>query len=91
MIVTKKRLPRRSFLKGMGTVVALPLLDAMVPAFVRAEAKPPVRMAFAYVPNGIVMKDWTPKAVGANFEFSRILKPLEALRSDVLVLSNLDS
>src|SRR5262252_1942167 len=94
MIVTKKRLPRRTFLKGMGTVVALPLLDAMVPAFVRAagaEAKPPVRIAFAYVPNGIVMKDWTPKAVGANFEFTRILKPLEALRSDVLVLSNLDS
>src|SRR6266536_2306445 len=94
MTITGKRLPRRTFLRGLGTIVALPMLDAMVPAFARRHSldlKPPVRMAFAYVPNGIVMKDWTPKAVGKDYEFTRILKPLEALREDIFVLSNLDS
>src|SRR5258708_37499000 len=94
MIVTGKRLPRRTFLQGLGTIVALPMLDAMVPAFARSgslDLKAPVRMAFAYVPNGIVMKDWTPTATGRDYELSRILKPLEALREDILVLSNLDS
>jgi hypothetical protein len=70
------------------------MLEAMVPALVcgRAlEVKPPLRLAFAYVPNGIVMKDWTPKATGRDYEFTRILKPLETLREDLLVLSNLDS
>ena len=94
MIVTGKHLPRRTFLQGLGTIVALPMLDAMVPAFARnryPDLKPPIRMAFAYVPNGIVMEDWTPKATGRDFEFTRILKPLEGLREDILVLSNLDS
>src|SRR6266446_4534272 len=94
MMFTNKRLPRRSFLKGVGTVVALPMLDAMVPAFARGgtvDMKAPVRVAFAYVPNGIVMKDWTPKATGKDYEFTRILKPLEALREDIFILSNLDS
>jgi hypothetical protein len=74
------------------------MLDAMGPAFAspglnsrRLNVKPPVRMAFAYVPNGIVMKDWTPKAVGKDYDFTRILKPLEAFRKDIFVLSNLDS
>jgi hypothetical protein len=78
----------------MGTMVAIPFLDAMVPAFARGhalESVTPVRMAFAYVPNGIVMKDWTPKTTGRDYEFTRILKPLEALRSDIQILSNLDS
>jgi len=94
MIITRKRLPRRTFLRGLGTIVAVPMLDAMVPALARGrflEVKPPVRMAIAYVPNGIVMKDWTPKTTGKEFELTRILKPLEALRADLLVLSNLDS
>src|SRR6266436_781915 len=94
MTITGKRLPRRTFLRGLGTIVALPMLDAMVPAFARRhslDSKAPVRMAFAYVPNGIVMKDWTPKAVGKDYEVTRILKPLEALRTDIFVLSNLDS
>jgi hypothetical protein len=93
MIITRKRLPRRTFLRGLGTVVALPMLDAMVPALARApgaDAKAPVRMAIAYVPNGIVMNEWTPKAVGKDYELTRILKSLEAFRSDFLVLSNLD-
>lgn len=94
MIITGKRLSRRTFLRGMGTVISLPMLDAMVPAFARGgtfEAKPPVRMAFVYVPNGIVMKDWTPTATGPEYQFTRILKPLESFRKDLYVLSNLDS
>jgi hypothetical protein len=86
MIVTRKHLHRRSFLKGMGAVVALPVLDAMTPALARA-AQAPVRLAFTYVPNGIVMNDWTPAAEGAAYEFTRILKPLEPFRQDMLVLS----
>ncbi|HMG35606.1 MAG TPA: DUF1552 domain-containing protein [Blastocatellia bacterium] len=93
MINTGKHLPRRTFLKGMGVSIALPLLDGMIPAFARASrvaATPPVRLTFVYVPNGIVMKDWTPKAVGKAYEFTRILKPLEPLREDLFVLSGLD-
>jgi hypothetical protein len=75
----------------MGAVVALPVLDAMTPAFARAAQlqKAPVRLAFTYVPNGIVMTDWTPAAEGAAFEFTRIMKPLEPFRNDMLVLSGL--
>src|SRR5260370_25817931 len=94
MIISRKRLPRRTFLQGLGTIVALPMLDAMVPAFARRHSldlKAPVRMAFTYVPNGIVMKDWTPDALGKDYAFTRILKPLAALREDIYVLSNLDS
>jgi hypothetical protein len=88
MIITRKHLPRRTFLKGVGAVVALPWLDAMVPAFAApAQAKAPVRMVFAYTPNGTIMADWTPKVVGKDFEFTRILKPLEAYREDLLVLT----
>jgi hypothetical protein len=89
MIVTGKHLHRRTFLRGVGAAIALPMLDAMRPAFASA-VKPPVRLAFAYIPNGVTMKDWKPAATGADFEFSRILKPLEAFRSDILVLSGLD-
>lgn len=88
MIITRKHLPRRTFLKGMGTAIALPLLDSMVPAM--ASWKAPVRLAFVYVPNGIVMEDWTPATTGREFAFTRILKPLEPLREDLMVLSGLD-
>jgi len=92
MIITRKHLPRRTFLKGMGTAIALPMLDAMTPALARGGAGPkaPARLAFVYVPNGIVMKDWTPEAVGKDYACTRILKPLEALREDFFVLSGLD-
>ena len=92
MIITNKCLPRRSFLKGMGTMLALPMLDAMAPAFASiggANGKAAVRLAFVYVPNGIIMKDWTPKGAGKDFEFSRILKPLAPVREDLLVISGL--
>ena len=91
MFVTRKHLPRRSFLKGMGAVVALPMLDAMTPALSAASRfqKPPMRLAFTYVPNGITMNDWTPAAEGAAYEFTRIMKPLEPFRADALVISGL--
>src|SRR5881392_3516908 len=93
MIITKKYLPRRTFLRGLGTAVALPFLDAMVPALAalnRPRAKPVVRMAFLYVPNGIIMKDWSPQTEGAGFEFPPTLKPVEQFRDRLLVLSGLD-
>jgi hypothetical protein len=88
--MTRKSIPRRAFLRGMGTAVALPFLDAMVPAFAAPRAgKPPVRMAFVYVPNGIDMRNWNPEYEGKLAELPRILKPLEPFKDDVLMLGNL--
>jgi hypothetical protein len=92
MIVTRKHLHRRTFLRGMGAVIALPVLDAMTPAFAaatRVATKSPLRLAFTYVPNGITMVDWTPKGEGPGFDFTRVMKPLEKFREDTLVLSGL--
>lgn len=90
MILTGKYLSRRSLLRGLGAAIALPQLDAMVPAASRVSgAKAPVRMLFLYVPNGIIMDDWTPKTTGADFAFERIMKPLEPLRDKLTVLSGL--
>ena len=91
MIVIRQHLPRRTFLKGMGAAIALPMLDAMTPAFaapLRAQARP-TRLAFTYVPNGITMPEWTPAGEGAAFQFSRVMKPLEKYREDLVVLSGL--
>lgn len=93
MIITKKSLHRRTFLRGLGSAIALPFLDAMTPAFAapsKSAAASAMRMAFLYVPNGIIMKDWTPKADGSGFEFPRTLKPVERFKDDLLVLSGLD-
>ncbi|HZM51443.1 MAG TPA: DUF1552 domain-containing protein [Vicinamibacteria bacterium] len=88
--IFRRHLARRTFLRGAGATLALPLLDAMRPAFARAAAvAPPVRLSFAYVPNGIIMPDWKPAEEGSAYAFTRILKPLEPLRDDVLVLSGL--
>jgi hypothetical protein len=91
MLVTRKQLHRRTFLRGMGAAIALPMLDAMTPAFGAPARlrKPPLRLGFTYVPNGITMADWTPKAAGRGFEFTRVMKPLERFRNDTLVLSGL--
>lgn len=88
------QLPRRTFLKGLGTAIALPMFESMMPGISRAAAvaggKPlPKRMAFVYVPNGANMADWTPKAVGSDFELPSILEPLKANQKDLLVLSGL--
>jgi hypothetical protein len=91
-MIMGKRLARRTFLRGLGAAIALPVLDAMTPAFAaatRLASNAPRRMAFVYVPNGIIMKDWTPAALGSDFEFPRILKPLEPYRQQVMVLSGL--
>ena len=88
MILTKKSLPRRTFLRGMGVTMALPLLDAMTPALA-ANPKPVVRLGFVYVPNGIIMDKWTPASDGADFQFAPTMKPLEAFRDRLLVFSGL--
>ena len=93
MMITKKSLARRTFLRGMGATLALPLLDSMTPAFAgpaRNGGAAATRMAFLYVPNGIIMKDWTPAAEGQGFEFGRTLKPVEAFREDITLLTGLE-
>jgi hypothetical protein len=80
-------------LRGTGAAIGLPFLDAMSPALAapaRSGSKPVARMAFLYVPNGIIMKDWTPKGAGTGYEFTPTLKPVEAFREKMLVLSGLD-
>jgi len=89
MTITKKHLARRTFLRGAGAALALPFLDSMVPAFGSPLAQPATRMGFVYVPNGIISKNWLPLSTGANLEFNSTMKPLEAFREQVLVLSNL--
>jgi hypothetical protein len=86
--VTKKHLPRRAVLRGLGASLALPWLDAMRPAFAGTEAAP-LRLAFTYVPNGVTLADWTPQGEGRDFRISRILKPLEAHREQLLVVTGL--
>jgi Protein of unknown function (DUF1552) len=88
MFLTKMSLPRRTFLRGMGVSLALPLLDAMVPAFARA-ADAPVRLAWFYVPNGIDMRHWTPAEEGPIAALDGILAPMNPVKDELLVLSNL--
>src|SRR5882757_10484124 len=92
MFITKKHLPRRTFLRGVGATLALPLLDSMLPAQTalhKTAANPSPRLGFVYLPHGAIMDKWTPAAEGAGFEFSPILKPLEPLRDYVNVISGL--
>jgi hypothetical protein len=87
-----QRLSRRTVLKGLGTAMALPLLEAMLPTFSVAgqvKKKPPRRMAFFYVPNGKHMADWTPKTVGSDFQMPWILEPLKPVKDQLLVLTGL--
>ncbi len=90
MIITKKALPRRTFLRGLGATMALPLLDSLVPALAAAPAAPsPTSLSVDYVPNGRIMDKWTPAALGSNFELTKILEPLAPFKDDMLVLSGL--
>lgn len=92
MIVTQKHLSRRTLLRGSGAVLALPFLDSMVPALTatpKSAANPAVRLGFVYVPNGIIESHWLPSTEGAGFEFKSSMKPLEAFRDQITVLSNL--
>ena len=90
--LTRKSLSRRTLLRGAGAALALPLLESMIPAgVVRAAEAAQVRKRFAsiYVPHGAVMKEWTPAQLGSGFEFSSTLKPLEAFRDRLNIVSNL--
>ena len=90
--LTAKALPRRTVLRGLGATIALPFLDAMLPAAslrARAAAAPAHRFQTFYVPNGMAMEYWTPKGVGTAFELSPILEPLAPFRNQMLVLSGL--
>lgn len=92
MMIRRKALPRRTFLKGVGTAVALPFLDAMMPAFATAQAARaarPVRMAFVYVPNGIDMRHWNPSYEGELGVLPQTLAPMEPLKKDITLLGNL--
>jgi len=90
-MITKKTLSRRTMLRGAGTAIALPVFDAMVPAMASTlPGKAPIRMAFTYVPNGLDMRHWTPKENGPFVgDLPKILKPMESMRQDITILSNL--
>ncbi len=93
MFVTKRSVSRRTVLKGVGATLALPFLDAMVPAataLAKTAAQPALRFGAVFVPMGERPSHWTPAATGAGFEFSPILKPLEDFRESLVVVSNLD-
>jgi hypothetical protein len=91
MLIHKLSIPRRTFLRGAGAALALPMLDAMTPALAADTARP-IRMAFMQTPNGIfnLNNEWTPKTEGADWEMTRTLKPLEAFRDRMVVISGLD-
>jgi hypothetical protein len=89
MFVTKRSLSRRTFLRGAaGATLALPFLDAMAPALTAA-ASPRMRLGFVYVPNGVIVEQFVPEKEGSDFEISTILKPLEAFKDKLVVVSNM--
>ena len=99
MIITKKHLPRRTFLRGMGATVALPLLDSMVPALsamAKTSANPVRRLGFIYFPHGSVswakgpQNQWTPPGEGGPLTLSPILQPLSAVQDQMIVLTNME-
>ncbi len=93
MFITKKALPRRTFLRGVGATIALPFLDAMVAARAGAATTsgPVSRLGFFYVPNGMFLPNFHPAATGSNFELTPVLKPLEPFREHLTVLSGLSN
>jgi hypothetical protein len=90
MVITKLALPRRTFIRGIGATVALPFLDAMVPAM-RAQAKAAPRFTAIYCGNGANMFDWTPSTEGVGFAMSPSLTPLESYRDRLVVFTGLDN
>jgi hypothetical protein len=94
MFNTRKHLSRRTFLRGAGVTMALPLLDAMIPAstaLAQTAAAPRLRMGFIYFPHGAIMNEWTPSGEGTNFELSTILKPLEPFKKQLTIVSGLQN
>lgn len=88
MFISRRHLPRRSFLRGLGASIALPLMDAMVPAFA-ATVERTSRLGFVYFPHGAVMDQWTPDTTGPGFEFKPTLQPLESYRDRLNIVSGL--
>ena len=93
MIITKKHLSRRTFLRGaFGATIALPMLDAMAPALTaqsQTAAGRPFRFGTVYFPCGIYPKSWHPEAGGSSFEFKPVMQPLEKFRSQLVTVSNM--
>jgi len=92
MYITRPSLSRRTFLRGAVAVLALPLLDAMIPALTplaKAAAAPRTRFGAIYIPNGAIVDEFFPKAFGTNWEFTPILKPLEPFKDQLVVVKNL--
>ena len=93
MIITKKALPRRTFLKGMQATLALPLLDAMIPAMTalaQTPAKAVRRLGFVFIPMGCDHARWTPEGMGALDQLSPILSPLESVKEQLTVVTNME-
>jgi hypothetical protein len=90
MIITRKAIPRRTVLRGLGAAVALPLFDAMLPALANTTMQQARRLGVVYVPNGMRMDHWTPSTVGTGFELPSILQPLEPFRDQLNILSGLN-
>jgi hypothetical protein len=94
MFVTKKHLSRRTVLRGLGATIALPLLDAMIPAgtaLAQTAAAPKLKVGFIYFPHGAIMSRWTPATEGSNFELSPLLEPLAKFKSQLTVVSGLEN
>src|SRR5688500_8462289 len=89
MFITKKALHRRTFLRAMGTAMALPMLDAMVPALSGKALTPTRRLGFVYIANGVIQNQWNPATTGAGFELTPILQPFANVRDHINVLSGL--
>ena len=92
MFITRLSLPRRTFLRGVGVALGLPLLESMMPALTamaKTAASPKPRLGFVYIPHGVIMDEWTPKAAGSDFELTPILAPLQPFRQAMTIVSNL--
>jgi len=90
MFITKKHLPRRTFLRGVGVAMALPFLDSMVQAqtpLLKTAANPVRRLGFVYVPHGMIMGQFTPVQEGYGFKTTRILTPLDGVMDKVVIVS----
>jgi len=93
MMIFRKKLPRRTFLRGAGATIALPLLDAMLPALAQAKTRmaAPRRFSIVYAPNGMHMERWTPAGTGKDFKLSPLLEPLAPYREQLQVLTGLSN
>jgi hypothetical protein len=89
MFLTRRALPRRTFLRAMGTTIALPFLDAMVPALSARALAPTRRLGFVYIANGVIQNLWNPATTGRNFDLTPTLQPFAAVRDQITVLSGL--